>query len=87
VRIVHSDLLPSITVFARSVIIVVCTVVDDFVADVVLLNLVKFANLVAYITLCFVIHFAVCDCRTALVIGDFNVVSLAVEAVSHGIVV
>jgi len=87
VRIVHSDLLPSITVFARSVIIVVCTFVDDFVADVVLLNLVKFANLVAYVTGFCVLYFAVCDCRTALVIGDFNVVSLAVEAVSHGSVV
>ena len=85
--IVKSDLIVSVTEFAGPVVILVHTIRDNDVADVVDLNLADFANLVAYIALCFVLHFAVLDGRTALVIGDFNVVSLAVEAGSRALVI
>jgi len=85
--IVHSDLIPSFTVVAGTVVIVVCTMVYFDVADVLLLNLADFALLVAFSTGCSVVHFAVEDFRTALVIGDFNVFSLAVEALSRALLV
>jgi len=85
--IVHGDLIPSFTVVAGTVVIVVCTIVNIDVADVVLLSLADFANLVAFSTGCSVVHFAVEDFRTALVIGDFNVFSLAVEALSVALLV
>jgi len=85
--IVHGDLIPSFTVVAGTVVIVVCTIVNIDVADVVLLSLADFANLVAFSTGCSVVHFAVEDFRTALVIGDFNVFSLAVEALSRALLV
>jgi len=79
--IVHSDLIPIFTVVARTVVILVFAIIDNCLADVVLLT--DFANLVAYIALFSVIYFAVEDFWTALVIGDFNVLSLAVEAISR----
>jgi len=85
--IVHGDLIPSFTVVAGTVVIVVCTMVNIDVADVVLLSLADFANLVAFSTGCSVVHFAVEDFRTALVIGDFNVFSLAVVALSRALLV
>jgi len=85
--IVHGDLIPSFTVVAGTVVIVVCTIVNIDVADVVLLSLADFANLVAFSTGCSVVHFAVEDFRTALVIGDFNVFSLAVEALSRALLI
>ena len=85
--IVHGDLIPSFTVVAGTVVIVVCTIVNIDVADVVLLSLADFANLVAFSTGCSVVHFAVEDFRTALVIGDFNVFSLAVVALSRALLV
>lgn len=75
-------MIPIYTVVARTVVILVFAIFDNCVADVVLL-IADFANLVAYITLFSVIYFAVEDFRTALVISDFNVFCLAVEAISR----
>lgn len=80
-------MIPSLTVVAGTVVIVIVTVVNDYVADVVLLSLADFANLVAYSASCSVVHFAVVDFRTALVVGDFDVARLAVEALSTALVV
>jgi len=48
--IVHGDLIPPFTEVARTVVIVVLTIVDNYVADVVLLSLAEFANLVTFAT-------------------------------------
>ena len=80
-------MIPSFTVVTGTVVILVCTIVNNYVADVVLLSLAEFANLVAYVTGSSVVYFAVCDLRTALVVGDFNVVSLAVAARSSTLLV
>ena len=80
--IVLCDLIPSFTVVAGTVVIVVCTMVNIDVADVLLLSLADFALLVAFSTGCSVVHFAVEDFRTALVVGDFHLLALAVEALS-----
>jgi len=48
--IVNGDLIPTFTEVARTVVIVVLTIVDNYVADVVLLSLAEFANLVAFAT-------------------------------------
>ena len=48
--IVHSDLIPIFTEVARTVVILVFTMRDNYVADVVLLSLAGFANLIAYST-------------------------------------
>lgn len=48
--IVHGDLIPTFTEVARAVVIVVLTIVNNYVADVVLLSLAEFANLVAFAT-------------------------------------
>jgi len=48
--IVHGDLVPHFTEVAGTVVIVVLTIVDNYVADVVLLSLAEFANLVAFAT-------------------------------------
>lgn len=72
---------------AGTIVIVIVTMVNNYVADVVLLSLADFANLVAYSAGCSVVHFAVVDFRTALVGGDFNVASLAVEALSGALLV
>jgi len=80
--IVHSDFKPSGTVVARTVVILVITIVDHCVADVVLLSLADFANLVAYSTGLRVLYLAILDFRTALVVGDFHLLALAVEALS-----
>ena len=85
--IVHSDLIPLFGEFAGTVVIVIVTIVNNFVADVVLLSLADFANLVAHSAGCSVVHFAVVDFRTALVGGDFHVASLAVEAGSSALLV
>jgi len=85
--IVHGDLIPSFTVVTGTVVIVIVTMVNDYMADVVLLSLTDFANSVANSTGCSVVHFAVEDFRTALVIGDFNVFSLAVVALSRALLV
>jgi len=84
--IVYSDLIPSFTEVTGTVVHVVLTIRDNYVADVVLLSLSEFANLVAFST-SERVHFAVEDFRTALVIGDFNVFSLAVEARSRALLV
>jgi len=84
--IVYSDLIPSLTEVTGTVVHVVLTIRDNYVADVVLLSLSEFANLVAFST-GERVHFAVEDFRTALVIGDFNVFSLAVEARSRALLV
>jgi len=84
--IVYSDLIPSFTEVTGTVVHVVLTIRDFYVADVVLLSLSEFANLVAFST-GERVHFAVEDFRTALVIGDFNVFSLAVEALSRALLV
>jgi len=84
--IVYSDLIPSFTEVTGTVVHVVLTIRDFYVADVVLLSLSEFANLVAFST-GERVHFAVEDFRTALVIGDFNVFSLAVEARSRALLV
>jgi len=84
--IVYSDLIPSFTEVTGTVVHVVLTIRDNYVADVVLLSLSEFANLVAFST-GERVHFAVEDFRTALVIGDFNVFSLAVEARSRALLV
>jgi len=80
--IVHSDLIVQFTKATRTIIIVVLTIIDYYVADVVLLSLAEFANLVAYSTGIGVVYFTIVYFRTALVNGDFNVFSLAVEALS-----
>jgi len=85
--IVHGDLIPTFTEVARTVVIVVLTIVNNYVADVVLLSLSEFANLVEFSAGFSVLYFAVEDFRTALVIGDFNVFSLAVEALSRALLV
>jgi len=85
--IVYSDLIPSFTEVTGTVVHVVLTIRNNYVADVVLLSLADFANLVAFSTGCSVVHFAVEDFRTALVIGDFNVFSLAVEALPVALLV
>jgi len=85
--IVHSDLIPILTVVAGTVVIVINTIVNNCVADVVLLSLADFANLVAHSAGCSVVHFAVVDFRTALVVGDFHVASLAVEALPRALLV
>jgi len=87
ISIVHSDFKPILTEVAGTVVVLVCTVRDDYVADVILLSLAEFADLVAYSTGFSVLHFAVEDFRTALVIGDFYVFSLAVEALSCALLV
>jgi len=87
ISIVHSDFKPILTEVAGTVDVLVCTVRDDYVADVILLSLAEFADLVAYSTGFSVLHFAVEDFRTALVIGDFDVFSLAVEALSRALLV
>jgi len=84
--IVYSDLILSFTEVTGTVVHVVLTIRDNYVADVVLLSLSEFANLVAFSTGKRV-NFAVEDFRTALVIGDFNVFSLAVEARSRALLV
>jgi len=48
--IVHGDLIPTFTEVTGTVVIVVLTIVDNYVADVVLLSLAEFANLVAFAT-------------------------------------
>jgi len=48
--IVHSDLIPEFTEVTGTVVIVVLTIVNNSVADVVLLSLSEFANLVAFST-------------------------------------
>jgi hypothetical protein len=48
--IVYSDLIPTFTVVTGTVVIVILTIVNDYVADVVLLSLAEFANLVAFAT-------------------------------------
>jgi len=85
--IVNGDLIPKFTEVTGTVVIVVLTIVNDYVANVVLLSLSEFANLVAFSTGLRVVHFAVEDFRTALVIGDFNVFSLAIEALSVALLV
>ena len=87
ISIVHSDFKPILTEVAGTVVVLVCTVRDDCVADVILLSLAQFADLIAYSTGFSVLHFAVEDFRTALVIGDFDVFSLAVEALSCALLV
>jgi len=81
--IVHSDLISIYTVVAGTVFILVFAIIDNYVADVVLLSLADFAYLVAYIALFSVVYFAVGDFGTALVVGDFNVFCLAVGAISR----
>ena len=81
--IVHSDLIPSDTVVAGTVWVLIVAIIDNDVADVVLLSLADFANLVTYITLCSVVYFAVEYFFAALVVGNFNVVCLAVEALAR----
>jgi len=75
------------TLVARTVIILVLTILNNYVTNVVLLSFTDFADLVAYITLFSVLHFAVEDLRTALVIGYFYVFSLAVETLSSALLV
>lgn len=48
--IVQSDLIPKFTEVSGAVVILVCTIRDNFVADVSLLNFTDFANLVAFST-------------------------------------
>jgi len=67
---------------ARTVIILVLAIKYNYVADVVLLSLADFTNLVAYTTGISVLNFAVEDFRTALIIGNFYLFILAVEALS-----
>jgi len=57
--IVHGDLIPSFTEVAGTVVIVVLTIVNNYVADVVLLSLSEFANLVAFSAGFSVLYFAV----------------------------
>jgi len=76
-------MIPIYTVVARTVVILVCAIIDLYVADVLYSSLADFANLVAFSTGFSVLYFAVEDFRTALVIGDFNVFCLAVEALSR----
>jgi len=85
--IVHSDLIPILTVVTGTVVIVIFAIVNNYVADVVLLSLADFANLVAHSAGCSVVHFAVVDFRAALVVGDFHVASLAVEALPRALLV
>jgi len=80
--IVHSDFKSIVAVVTRAVVIVVVTIRDSDVADVVLFNLADFANLVAYPAAFVVLHLAVEDCRTALVISNFYLFILAVETLS-----
>jgi len=81
--IVHSDFVFVVAVVTGAVVIVVITVRDNDVADVVLLNLAEFANLVTYPAAVSVIDLAVEDCRTALVLSNFYLFILAVEALSR----
>jgi len=71
-------LIPVFTKIARTVVILVLTIIDNYMADVVLLSLANFANLVAYSTCVSVLHFTVEDFRTAFVIRDFHLFILAV---------
>lgn len=86
--IVNRELPTILTVVADAVVVLVLAVRDDFHADlVVILDLVVFALLTATFCACVGIYCAVFDFRTANVVGDFDLVCLAVLAMACTLVV
>lgn len=79
--VVCGDFVVGFALVARPVVELVRTVFDDVDADsIVVLNLVYAADLQATFSAGVSLDFAVLDWCTADVIGDFHVVTLAVEA-------